>query len=193
MPVTIWHNPRCATSRRVLGIIRNKGIEPHVVEYLKTPPSAKEIKAVLAKLKLGARDLLRRKEAAYGAEKLDDETLSDAAIIRAMTEHPVLIERPVVLAGRRAVLADRVDDLAVLAVLALRGHRKHRVQRGDEEQHRECQPEDEARHDQDEIEDRRERLPVQQQSERRQEDRKQIDHRRPRIVPSAYRDARGRR
>ncbi len=105
MPVTHWHNPRCATSRRVLGIIRNKGIEPHVVEYLKTPPSAKEIKAVLAKLKLGARDLLRRKEAAYGAEKLDDEKLSDAAIIRAMTEHPVLIERPVVLAGRRAVLA----------------------------------------------------------------------------------------
>jgi arsenate reductase len=105
MPVTIWHNPRCATSRRVLAMIRNKGIEPHVVEYLKTPPSAKEIKAVLAKLKLDARGLLRRKEAAYRAEKLDDEKLSDAAIIRAMTEHPVLIERPVVLAGRRAVLA----------------------------------------------------------------------------------------
>lgn len=105
MPVTIWHNPRCATSRRVLEIIRNKGIEPHVVEYLKTPPSAKEIKAVLAKLKLGARDLLRRKEAAYRTEKLDDEKLSDATVIRAMTEHPVLIERPVVLAGRRAVLA----------------------------------------------------------------------------------------
>ena len=105
MPVTIWHNPRCATSRRVLEIIRNKGIEPHVVEYLKTPPSAKEIKAVLAKLKLGARDLLRRKEPAYATQKLDDEKLSDAALIRAMTEHPVLIERPVVLAGRRAVLA----------------------------------------------------------------------------------------
>lgn len=105
MPVTIWHNPRCATSRRVLQMIRNKGIEPHVVEYLKTPPSAKEIKAVLAKLKIGARDLLRRKEAAYRAEGLDDEKLADAAIIRAMTEHPILIERPVVLAGRRAVLA----------------------------------------------------------------------------------------
>jgi len=105
MPVTIWHNPRCATSRRVLQLIRNKGIEPHVVEYLKTPPSAKEIKTVLAKLKLGARDLLRRKEGAYRTERLDDEALSDAAIIRAMTEHPVLIERPVVLAGRRAVLA----------------------------------------------------------------------------------------
>jgi arsenate reductase len=105
MPVTIWHNPRCATSRRVLAMIRNKGIEPHVVEYLKTPPSAKEIKAALAKLKLDARGLLRRKEPAYRAEKLDDERLADAAIIRAMTEHPVLIERPVVLAGRRAVLA----------------------------------------------------------------------------------------
>jgi arsenate reductase len=105
MPVTIWHNPRCATSRRVLQMIRNKGIEPHVVEYLKTPPSAKEIKAVLAKLKIGARDLLRRKEPAYRAEGLDDEKISEAAIIRVMTEHPVLIERPVVLAGRRAVLA----------------------------------------------------------------------------------------
>ena len=105
MPVTIWHNPRCATSRRVLAMIRNKGIEPHVVEYLKTPPSIKEIKAVLAKLKVEPRGLLRRKEPAYRAEKLDDEKLSDAAIIRAMIEHPILIERPVVLAGRRAVLA----------------------------------------------------------------------------------------
>ena len=105
MPVTIWHNPRCATSRRVLQMIRNKGIEPHVVEYLKTPPSVKEIKTVLAKLKLGARDLLRKKEPDYRNEGLDDEKLSDAALIRAMTDHPVLIERPVVLAGRRAVLA----------------------------------------------------------------------------------------
>jgi arsenate reductase len=105
MPVTIWHNPRCATSRRVLQMIRNKGIEPHVVEYLKTPPSVKEIKAVLAKLKLGARELLRKKEADYRKEGLDDDKLSDAAVIRAMVDHPVLIERPVVLAGRRAVLA----------------------------------------------------------------------------------------
>ena len=105
MPVTIWHNPRCATSRRVLQMIRNKGIEPHVVEYLKTPPSAKEIKAVLAKLKLGPRDLLRKKEPAYKKEGLEDESVSEAAIIRAMTDQPILIERPVVLAGRRAVLA----------------------------------------------------------------------------------------
>ena len=105
MPVTIWHNPRCATSRRVLQIIRNKGIEPHVVEYLKTPPSVKEIKTVLAKLKIGARGLLRRKEPAYRSEGLDDEQLTDAALIRAMTEHPALIERPVVLAGRSVVLA----------------------------------------------------------------------------------------
>ena len=105
MPVTIWHNPRCSTSRRVLELIRNKGIEPHIVEYLKVPPSAKEIKAVLAKAKIGARDLLRKKELAYKSAGLDDEKLSDAAIIRAMIEEPVLIERPVVLAGRRAVLA----------------------------------------------------------------------------------------
>ncbi len=105
MPVTIWHNPRCSTSRRVLEMIRNKGIEPHVVEYLKTPPTAKEIKAVLAKLKIGARDLLRKKEPDYKKQGLDDEKVSEAALIRAMTDNPVLIERPVVLAGRRAVLA----------------------------------------------------------------------------------------
>jgi len=105
MPVTIWHNPRCATSRRVLQMIRNKGIEPHVVEYLKTPPSAKEIKSVLAKLKIAARDLLRKKEPGYRKQGLDDEKLSDAAAIRAMADDPILIERPVVLAGRRAVLA----------------------------------------------------------------------------------------
>ena len=105
MSVTIWHNPKCSTSRRVLEMIRNKGIVPHVVEYLKTPPSAKDIKAVLAKAKIGARDLLRKKEPAYRGKGLDDEKLSDAALIRAMTEEPVLIERPVVLAGRRAVLA----------------------------------------------------------------------------------------
>jgi arsenate reductase len=105
MPVTIWHNPRCGTSRRVLAMIRNKGIEPHVVEYLKTPPTAKELKAVLAKLKIAARDLLRKKEPGYRKLGLDDEKLSDAAAIRAMTDDPVLIERPVVLAGRRAVLA----------------------------------------------------------------------------------------
>jgi arsenate reductase (glutaredoxin) len=105
MPVTIWHNPRCGTSRRVLEMIRNKGIEPHVVEYLKTPPTAKELKAVLAKLKIAARDLLRKKEPDYRKQGLDDEKLSDAAAIRAMTDNPVLIERPVVLAGRRAVLA----------------------------------------------------------------------------------------
>ncbi|MBL8663536.1 MAG: arsenate reductase (glutaredoxin) [Alphaproteobacteria bacterium] len=105
MPVTIWHNPRCSTSRRVLEMIRNKGIEPHVVEYLKTPPSAAELKAVLAKLGIGARDLLRKKEPDYRKRGLDDDKVTDAAAIRAMTENPVLIERPVVLAGRRAVLA----------------------------------------------------------------------------------------
>ena len=105
MPVTIWHNPKCSTSRKVLESIRNKGIEPNIVAYLETPPSAAEIKAVLAKAKMSARDLLRKKEPAYRARGLDDETLSEAAIIRAMTEVPVLIERPVVIAGRRAVLA----------------------------------------------------------------------------------------
>ena len=114
MPVTIWHNPRCSTSRRVLQMIRDKGIEPHIVEYLNTPPTAKEIKAVLAKAKLDARSLLRKKEPAYRAGGLDDNSLSEAAIIRAMTEQPILIERPVVIAGRRAVLARPPEQVLAL-------------------------------------------------------------------------------
>ncbi len=105
MPVTIWHNPRCSTSRRVLQMIRAKGIAPHIVEYLKTPPSADEIRAVLDKAGLTPRGLLRAKEPACRAAGLDDASVPDSALLRAMAEQPILIERPVVIAGRRAVLA----------------------------------------------------------------------------------------
>jgi arsenate reductase len=96
MSVVIWHNPKCSTSRKVLEMIEAAGIEPRVVEYVKTPPSAAEIRAVLAEMNMKPRDLLRRRGTPYEELGLDDPKLGDAALIAAMAEHPILIERPVV-------------------------------------------------------------------------------------------------
>jgi len=104
MPVTIWHNPKCATSRKVLGMIRARGIEPRVVEYVKTPPRADEIKSLLKQSGMRARDLLRRRGTPYEALGLDDPERSDAELIAAMAEHPILIERPVVMSRKGALL-----------------------------------------------------------------------------------------
>ena len=96
MSTVIWHNPQCSTSRKVLEMIRTKGVEPTVVDYQKTPPSAAEIKAALKAMGMQPRDLLRRKNTPYDELGLDDPKLGDAALIAAMAEHPLLIERPVV-------------------------------------------------------------------------------------------------
>ncbi len=96
MRVTIWHNPKCATSRKVLEMIRAKGREPEIVDYIKSPPSEAEIKTVLAEAGLTARDLLRRRGTPFEDLGLDDPKLSDRALIEAMHAHPILIERPVV-------------------------------------------------------------------------------------------------
>ncbi len=103
MSVTIYHNPRCSKSRQTLALLQDKGIAPDIVEYLKTPPSAGEIAALLKKLGLDARALMRTKEAVYkelGLAKVDDET----ALIAAMAENPALIERPIVINGSKAAL-----------------------------------------------------------------------------------------
>jgi len=94
--VTIWHNPKCGTSRKVLDMIRAAGVEPAVVDYVKTPPSAAEIKAVLKEMGARPRDLLRRRGTPYDELGLDDAKLGDAALVAAMHAHPILIERPVV-------------------------------------------------------------------------------------------------
>lgn len=104
MSVTIYHNPRCSKSRQTLELIRGKGIEPTIIEYLKTPPTAAELSAILGKLEIKPRELMRRKEAPYRERNLDDPSLSEEALIDAMVENPVLIERPVVLSGDRAAL-----------------------------------------------------------------------------------------
>ncbi len=115
MGVTIYHNPRCSKSRETLELIRNRGIEPTVVEYLKTPPSAGELKAMLGRLGLKPRDLMRRKEPVYKELGLDAPHLSDAALIEAMVRNPVLIERPIVVRGDKAALGRPPE--AVLQIL----------------------------------------------------------------------------
>jgi len=94
--ITIWHNPACGTSRNVLGLIRNSGAEPTIVEYLKTPPDRPTLRDAIARLGIAARGLLRRKGTPYDALGLDDPTLDDDALIDAMLAHPILIERPIV-------------------------------------------------------------------------------------------------
>ncbi len=115
MTVTIWHNPRCSKSRQTLALLRERGVEPQIVEYLKTPPAAEELEAVLGKLGMEPRDLMRRKEAAYRDAGLDDPALGRRHLVEAMAAHPVLIERPVVLAQGKAALGRPPEN--VLAIL----------------------------------------------------------------------------
>src|SRR5438874_12270523 len=96
MTVVIWHNPKCATSRKVLEMVRAERVEPRVVDYVKTPPSESEIRAVLQEMRMKPRQLLRRRGTPYDELGLDDPQRSDAELIAAMAAHPILIERPVV-------------------------------------------------------------------------------------------------
>ena len=96
MTTTIFHNPACGTSRNVLALIRNAGIEPTVVEYLKTPPSRTEMRALLAQLDLPVRAVLRKKDTPYEELGLDNPERSDDALIDAILAHPILLERPIV-------------------------------------------------------------------------------------------------
>lgn len=97
MDVIIYHNPACGTSRNTLAMIHNAGIVPHVIEYLKTPPSRALLEQLIARMGEGARALLRQKAAPFTELGLDNPALSDAALIDAMMEHPILINRPLVV------------------------------------------------------------------------------------------------
>jgi arsenate reductase len=100
MPVTIYHNPACGTSRNTLAMIRQSGEEPEVIEYLKTPPTRKRLEELIKSMGIGARDLLRRKGTPYDELGLDDESLHDDQLIDAMVAHPILINRPIVVTQR---------------------------------------------------------------------------------------------
>ena len=114
MDVIIYHNPDCGTSRNVLAMIRNAGIEPHVVEYLKTPPSRTLLEQLIARMGIAPRELLREKGTPFAELGLDDPKLTDAALIDAMMAHPILINRPIVVSPRGVRLcrpSERVLDL----------------------------------------------------------------------------------
>ena len=104
MSVTIYHNPRCSKSRQTLQLLRDNGVEPEIVEYLKTPPDAKTLAGLIKALGIGARDLMRKKEAPYKEQGLADPALDDARLIDAMVATPVLIERPIVVKGKKAAI-----------------------------------------------------------------------------------------
>lgn len=104
MSLKIYHNPRCSKSRQTLELLRDQGREPEIIEYLKTPPSEAELREVLAKLGLSPRQVMRKGEKIYKELNLGDEALSDEALIRAMTENPILIERPIVITDEAARL-----------------------------------------------------------------------------------------
>jgi arsenate reductase len=95
--VTIYHNPKCGTSRNTLALIRNAGIEPEVIEYLKTPPTREKLHELVAQMAVPVREVIRQKEAAYKELGLDAPTLTDDALIDAMLAHPILINRPIVV------------------------------------------------------------------------------------------------
>jgi arsenate reductase len=97
MDVVIYHNPQCGTSRNTLGLIRNSGIEPHVVEYLKTPPTRLLLRQLIARMGVSARDIIREKGTPYHELGLADQDLSDDDLLDAMMAHPILINRPIVV------------------------------------------------------------------------------------------------
>jgi len=100
MQITIYHNPKCGTSRNVLAAIREAGHEPEVIEYLKTPPSRETLESLIARAGEGARGLLRAKEPLVKELGLDDASVTEAQIIDAMLAHPILINRPIVVSPK---------------------------------------------------------------------------------------------
>lgn len=110
MDVIIWHNPRCSKSRQTLELLKIQGIEPQIVEYLNQAPSLEDIESVLIKLGLKPRDMMRKGEAVYkelNLKNVDD----DDALIKAMLDHPILIERPIVITGQKAAIGRPPENI----------------------------------------------------------------------------------
>lgn len=115
MNVTIYHNPRCSKSRQTLELLRSRGLEPAIIEYQKDPPSREELARILTLLNMEPRDLMRTKEKEYAELNLDDPSLTRAQLIETMISHPILIERPIVLAGGKAAIGRPPEN--VLSIL----------------------------------------------------------------------------
>ncbi|CEJ83517.1 MAG: arsenate reductase (glutaredoxin) [Proteobacteria bacterium] len=111
MDVIIYHNPDCGTSRNTLAMIRNAGVEPHVIEYLKTPPSRDMLTRLIARMGISARELLREKGTPYAERGLGDPALSEAQLLDAMMAHPILINRPIVVSPKGVRLCRPSEDV----------------------------------------------------------------------------------
>ncbi len=114
MKVQIYHNPACGTSRTVMGLLREKGVEPEIIEYLKTPPQRAQMQKLLADLGLKPRDILRRKGTPFDELGLDNMNLTDSQLLDALEQHPILMERPIVVTAKGTRVcrpAERVNDL----------------------------------------------------------------------------------
>lgn len=101
----VYHNPRCSKSRETLALLRDKGLEVDVVEYLNTPPSAEELRTLVKKLNITPLEMMRDNEATFKELQLNDGSHSDEQLIEAMAKHPILIQRPIVIHGNKAVIA----------------------------------------------------------------------------------------
>lgn len=115
MAVRIYHNPSCSKSRATLDLLRDRGIEPEIIEYLKTPPSEAELEAILTDLGFTPRELMRRNEPEYRDHALDSDSLTREQLICAMVQHPRLIERPIVVNRGKAAIGRPPE--AVLKIL----------------------------------------------------------------------------
>ncbi|MGB3386830.1 MAG: arsenate reductase (glutaredoxin) [Pseudaminobacter sp.] len=100
MDIIVYHNPDCGTSRNTLALIRNAGVDPHVIEYLKTPPSRTMLLQLIARMGISTRDLLREKGTPYAELGLSDPGLTDDQLLDAMQAHPILINRPIVVSPK---------------------------------------------------------------------------------------------
>ncbi|GFM64823.1 arsenate reductase (glutaredoxin) [Pseudomonas cichorii] len=112
--LTLYHNPRCSKSRGALELLQARGLTPDIVLYLETPPDAAQLRDLLAKLGIGPRQLLRSGEDDYKALNLADPSLSDEQLIAAMASHPKLIERPILVAGDKAVIGRPPENILEL-------------------------------------------------------------------------------
>ena len=112
MTIKIYHNPRCTKSRLSLELVQEKGFDPEVIEYLKTPPTEKEISEILKLLGMTAREVVRKGEAIYKEKNLADASVSEEDLIKAMHENPILIERPIVIIdNKRAVIGRPPENI----------------------------------------------------------------------------------
>lgn len=116
MSVTIYHNPKCSKSRQTLKLLREQGITPNIVEYLKSPPTSEQLQEILSQLGFAPRDLMRKKEDIYSESALDNPSLTDAELISFMVKNPILIERPIVLSNGKAAIGRPPEN--VLEILS---------------------------------------------------------------------------